>query len=191
MSRLMFLVLVVSVVLFTSCGRQQPDTLAPTAKSSGSPSSSDSSERSTKTPLFKTSIGDLVTIEKSTAIETSDKKFEPKADELLYLLTFEGKKELTFEGKPQEDGPNRILLVDSKGSKFPPQFAGTPADGGSISNTDWKYEGGMKGVGGKFVFAGKLVLPTPRIALVYLVPKSASDLTLKDGDQNHPLSLER
>lgn len=188
---LTFFVLVVSALLSISCGRPQPNSSTAAAQPIVSSSPGISSERTPTTPLFKTSIGDLVTVEKRTSVDTSDKKFEPGADQLLYLLTFEGKNELTFEGKPQEDGPNRILLVDSQGKKFAPQFAGTPTDSGSISNTDWKYDGGMKGVGGKFVFAGKLVLPTPRIALVYLVPKSASDLTLKDGDQNHPLSAER
>jgi len=187
----MFFVLVVSALLFISCGRPQPNSSPATAKPTGSSSSSNSSERTPKAPLFKTSIGDLVTVEKRTSVDTSDKKFEPRADELLYLLNFEGKNELTFEGKPQKDGPNRIILVDSKETKFPPQFAGTPTDSGSISNTDWKYDGGMKGVGGKFVFFGKLILPTPRIALVYVVPKNASGLRLKDGDENRPLPPER
>jgi hypothetical protein len=189
MTRPTFFVVVFTMSLFISCGRPQPNTSPTDAKPASV--SGNSSTNSSTAPLFKTSIGDLVTVEKRSSVDTSDKKFEPQADELLYLLTFEGKNEITFEGKPQEDGPNRILLVDSKGSKFPPQFAGTPTDTATISNTDWKYNGSMKSVGGKFVFAGKLLLPTPRIALVYLIPKSASELTLKDGDQSYSLPAER
>jgi len=128
-----------------------------------------------------------MTIEKKPSIQTNEKKVEPKPDEWLYLLTFEGKNEITFEGKSAEDGPQRILLVDAKGTKFAPEFAGTPAGDGSISNADWKYNGPMKGVGGKWVFEGKVTLPTSKIALVYLVPQSASGLTLQDGSQTYSL----
>jgi hypothetical protein len=140
-----------------------------------------------KGPFCKTSIGDLMSIEKKPSVETNEKKIEAKGDEALYLLTFEGKNEIAFEGKPEADGPNRIQLADSNGTKFTPEFAGTPTDKGTISNADWKYNGPMKGAGGKWVFSGKVTLPSSKIVLIYLVPQAATALTLHDGDQTFPL----
>ena len=135
---------------------------------------------------IRTSIGDLTSLEKKDSVETSDKKISPKSDEVLYLLTFEGKSEITYEGKAQQDGPNRILLLDAKGKEYSPESAGTPKNG-TLSDKDWKYNGGMKAVNGKFVFSGTMTLPEPKIVLVFLIPKDAAKLSLKDGDQKHPI----
>lgn len=135
---------------------------------------------------IRTSIGNLTSLEKKDSVETSDKKISPKSDEVLYLLTFEGKSEITYEGKAQQDGPNRILLLDAKGKEYSPESAGTPKNG-TLSDKDWKYNGGMKAVNGKFVFSGTMTLPEPKIVLVFLIPKDAAKLSLKDGDQKHPI----
>jgi hypothetical protein len=41
---------------------------------------------------------------------------------------------------------------------------------------------------GKFTFAGTATLPEPKAVFVYAVPKNASGLGLKDGDQTYPVS---
>ena len=136
----------------------------------------------------KTSLGDLVRIEKKTSIQTSDGNIDAKTDELLYLLSFEGKKELAFEGKAEAEGPKTFRLIDSKGTSYGPAFAGTPTAEGVISDKEWKYNGGLTGRDGKWVFTGALEFPDPKISLVYKVPKDASGLKLKDGNETHAIS---
>lgn len=140
-----------------------------------------------KLPL-KTSLGDLIQIEKKTSIQTSDGNIDAKTDELLYLLSFEGKKELAFEGNAEADGPKAFRLIDSKGTSYVPAFAGTPTGEGVISDKEWKYSGGLTGRDGKWVFSGTLEFPAPKISLVYKVPKDASGLKLKDGNESHAIS---
>ena len=140
-----------------------------------------------KLPI-KTSLGDLVRIEKRDAVETSDKRVTPKPDETLYMLTFEGKSEIVFEGTTGQDGPNKLPLVDSKGTQFTPVFGGSPAKDGALSNKEWKMNGSMRGADGNWVFSGTMTFPEPTVALLYLIPNSSSGLALKDGDQRHPIN---
>lgn len=134
-------------------------------------------------PSCKTSIGDLISVEKKEAVDTNEGKLERKAGESLYVLVFAGSGEIPFEGKLEGDGFNRLMLNNSNTTKLTPRFAGTPVENGSLSNADWKYEGSMTGAGGKFVFKGTLRVP-PKVALVYVVPESTPDLTLTDGAQS-------
>jgi hypothetical protein len=179
MNRVTKLISTLLLLLLVSCGGNKMSSL-----------SSGPSEKRTPTSNgapIKTSIGDLARIEKKESLETSDNKIVPKAEEVLYLLTFEGKSEITYEGKTQQDGPNRILLIDANGKEYASAFAGTPGKDGTLSNKEWRYNGPMKAVNGRFVFAGTMTLPEPRIALVYLIPKDITGLSLKDGDQKHSI----
>jgi hypothetical protein len=167
------------LLLLLSCGGNKMSSLSSGPGEKRTPTSNGA-------PI-KTSIGDLTGLEKKDSVATSEKKIVPKPEEVLYLLTFEGKSEITYEGKTQQDGPNRILLIDAKGKEYVSEFAGTPAKDGTLSDKEWKYNGGMKAVNGRFVFAGTMTLPEPRIALAYLIPKDVSSLTLKDGNQKHSI----
>ena len=178
MNRLTTSIFTLLLLLLVSCGGNKMKSLSEgttkrTPTSNGAP--------------IRTSIGDLARIEKKDSVETNEEKIVPKAEEVLYLLTFEGKSEITYDGTTQRDGPNRILLIDPTGKEYVSEFAGTPAKDGTLSNKEWRYNGGMTAVNGKFVFAGTLSLPEPRVALVYLIPKDVSSLSLKDGDQKHSI----
>ncbi|MDA2914610.1 hypothetical protein MYX77_11785, partial [Acidobacteriia bacterium AH_259_A11_L15] len=134
-----------------------------------------------------TSIGNLVRIEKKQSVNTSDGVIEVGSQQVIYLLSFEGEKEFTYEGKDEPEGPKSLLLIDSRGNRFAPAFAGTPTPNGTISNEEWILNGEVRGREGKLVFVGTLSLPEPRVALVYLVPSNASRLVLKDGQRQHPI----
>ena len=132
-----------------------------------------------------TSLGNLVKIEQKDMIKTNKKIITPKPDELLYLLTFEGKNEIIYEGGLQYDGPFKLLLVDSKGAKFPAEFAGTVTENGIVSNEKWLMTGRVEFTAEGSVFKGKAVLPEGKLAVIYLVPKKASGLTLAEGDKRY------
>lgn len=140
------------------------------------------------TPPVRTSIGDLVSIERRDSITTNDTMLRPKSDEVLYVLLFEGMSAIPFEGDVKAEGPYRVALIDAQGKRFAPAFAGSPTKEGTISDKGWGFTGSMKGAPqGGWVFMGNLNLPVPRVALVYVLPASASGLTLRDGDRQHPL----
>ena len=134
-----------------------------------------------------TSIGNLVRIEEKPSVTTSDGVIEATSREVVYVLSFEGKKEFAYEGKTETEGPKSLLLIDSRGNRFSPAFAGTPTPDGIISDKEWLLNGELRGRDGKWVFIGTLSIPEPRIALVYRVPKSASGLVLQDGQQQHAI----
>jgi hypothetical protein len=146
---------------------------------------------------IETSQGSLVKIEKKNMVETTQKdtglpyyytkKITPNSEELLYLLTFEGKNEIIYEGRLQNDGPYKLLIIDSKGAQFSPEFAGTATEDGIVSNREWLISGSVETIDGELVFKGTATLPEPKLTLIYLVPKKASGLTLKDGNQRHPI----
>ena len=137
-----------------------------------------------KLPI-ETSLGNLVKIERKDMVETNKKKITPKPEEFLYLLTFEGKNEIIYEGGLQYDGPFKLLLVDSRGAKFPAEFAGTVTEIGFVSIEKWLMTGWVEFTSEGSVFKGKATLPEGKLALIYLVPKKASGLTLADGDKRY------
>jgi hypothetical protein len=139
---------------------------------------------------IKTSLGDLVKIENKGKVTTNKETISPKSEEVIYVLSFEGKKE--FEYKEVELSKTfdllELPLVDSKGKEFVPVFAGSPTKEGALSDDDIKTDGQATGKDGKFVATGKIILPEPRLTLVYVVPKDSSGLALKDGGQRHPIN---
>lgn len=138
---------------------------------------------------IKTSLGDLVKIENRDTVTTNESVISPKPDELIYVLNFEGKKEFEFEGVDAAKVFTLfdLPLLDSNGKEFVPAFAGSPTKEGTLSNKDMNVNGGMTGREGRWVSTGKITLPEPKLALVYLVPKNAS-LSLKDGEQKYPIN---
>lgn len=136
---------------------------------------------------IETSLGNLVRIEKKDDVATDERTISPEGGKVLYLLSFEGKSEIPYEG--EKEMFQTFTLVDSKGTESTPVFAGSPTNAGTLSNKEWKYiRGQLKAQNGRFVFVGVLSLPQPRLALVYAVPKDASGLTLKDGERRHAIN---
>ena len=135
---------------------------------------------------IKTSLGNLVSIEKKDSVTTDERTISAEAGKVLYLLSFEGKSEITYEGAERE-ALQTLTISDSKGTEFAPVYSGSPTNTGTLSGKDWRYNGALKPQNGKFVFAGVLSVPSGKIALVYSVPRDASDLSLKDGKEKHPI----
>lgn len=106
---------------------------------------------------------------------------------VLYLLSFEGKKEVAYEGS-ETDALQTFPLTDSRGREFIAVFAGSPTKDGALSQKEWKYSGQLEGRDGKWVFVGTLLLPEPKLTLIYAVPKNASGLTLKDRERRHQIN---
>ena len=139
---------------------------------------------------IKTSLGDLVTIEHKDKVTTNKETISPQSEEVIYVLSFEGKKEIEVKEVAVSEVYKlpQFPLVDSKGKEFAPVFAGSPTKDGSLSSADIKLDGDMTGKDGKYwVTTGKLSFPESRLTLVYVVPKNAS-LALKDGGQKHPIN---
>ena len=150
---------------------------------------------------IKTSLGDLVKIENKDEVKTVNetilkpevnKTILPKPEEVIYVLSFEGKTKIEYEGIKSSD-PSELLhfpLVDSNGKKFIPVFVGSTAKEGVLSNQGIWYSEKSKWDGKKAVPTGEgeIILPEPKLTLVYIVPKDASGLALKDGGQQHPIN---
>ena len=137
---------------------------------------------------IKTSMGDLVRVEMKASVETNKDKITPKEEEALYQLSFEGVNEISYDGNVSADGPNRLVLVDAAGKQFSPVYTGTPANDGALSDADWKFNGNLKSVDGKWVFVGTVTMIEPKFAAIYRVPKGSTGLVLKDGDQRHRIN---
>jgi hypothetical protein len=145
-----------------------------------------------KLPI-ETSLGNLVTIEQKDMVETSGGKITPKSEEVLYLLIFEGKSEIPFNVTVQTTDIQRAipfilesireyapLIVDQETyNQYTPVFTGSPDTIGIISPNGWGIDGDVK----NYNWKGKLTMQESRIALVYLIPKTAVKLILKDGEQ--------
>jgi len=134
-----------------------------------------------------TSLGKLVRIEQKEKVATDDESISAEGGKVLYVLSFEGKNELTYEGGEQ-DALRAFPLVDSKGTEFNSIFAGSPTNTGALSNKDWRFNGQLQGRNGKFVFVGVLSIPTGKLTVVYSVPKDAGGLSLKDGERRHAVN---
>jgi hypothetical protein len=147
--------------------------------------------RHPKAPIH-TSLGTLVAIEQRESIETlyrSRITLTAESAEILYVLTFDSVSAITYEGKIQNDGPSRLLLVDSTGARFSPVFWGTAKSDGVISMESWRFSGKLVFPAGTPapVFQGTATLSEPRLTLIYRVPRNARGLALLDGDQRYPL----
>jgi hypothetical protein len=144
------------------------------------------SSNSVKLPI-ETSLGKLVRIEQKDNVATDERSISAEAGKVLYLLSFEGKSEIPYQGV-QNEGLKSFTLVDSNGTEFSPVFTGSPTNAGPLSDKELRYNGELKGQNGKFVFVGTLSVPSGKIALVYSVPKDASGLSLKDGERRHVIN---
>ena len=136
---------------------------------------------------IETSLGKLVRIEQKDKVATDEQPISAEGGKVLYILSFEGKNELTYEGGEQ-DALRAFPLVDSKGTEFNSIFAGSPTNTGALSNKDWRFNGQLQGRNGKFVFVGALSIPSGKLMVVYSVPKDAGGLSLKDGERRHPIN---
>lgn len=134
-----------------------------------------------------TSLGKLVRIEQKENFATDERSVSAEEGKVLYLLNFEGKNEISYEGG-QQDALQGFPLVDAKGTEFRTVFAGSPTGTGALSNKDWRYNGQLKGQNGRFVFVGALSIPAGKVTLVYSVPKGVSGLSLKDGERKHAIN---
>src|SRR5688500_15262375 len=105
---------------------------------------------------IETSLGNLVRIETRDGVTTDERTISAEAGKVLYLLSFEGKSEITYEGAEKEV---LLTIIDSKGTEFNPVFAGSPTNTGTLSSKEWKYNGALKPKEGKCVIA--LVLSVP------------------------------
>jgi hypothetical protein len=147
--------------------------------------------RHLKAPIH-TSLGTLTSVVERRSVETyytSAATLTAGSGEVLFVLSFEGTGAITFEGKAQHDGPNRLPLADAAGTEFWPAFAGTPNGSGVISGEGWRLNGKLVFPAGATApaFQGTVMLPEPKLTLVYRLPKSATGLVLVDGDQRYPL----
>lgn len=165
---------------------------------------------------INTSLGSLTKIEKKDKVSTNKDAVAPKAGEVVYALSFEGKKEhevkdvaapelisltgglgdaseITFtnfalSAAPAMGSVVNMPLVDSSGKEFAPSFFGSPQSDGTISNKNVTFNGIVTGKDGKpWVRTGKLDFPDGKVTVVYVVPESAS-LSLKDGAQKHAIN---
>jgi hypothetical protein len=147
--------------------------------------------RHLKAPIH-TSLGTLTSVEEKRSVETlhtSPATLTAQSGEVLYVLSFEGAGPITFEGKAQHDGPNRLPIADSTGTEYWPVFAGTPTNSGVISGDGWRLNGKLVFPAGATApaFQGTVTLPESRLSVVYRVPTSAKGLVLVDGSQRYPL----
>ncbi|OGU75874.1 MAG: hypothetical protein A2V93_01855 [Ignavibacteria bacterium RBG_16_34_14] len=153
-------------------------------------------ENKVKLPV-KTSLGNLVKIEQKDMVETSEKKIIPKPEDNLYLLIFEGKNEIPFNVivqtmdiqkaipyilKSVNDLTPLIINRETR-TQYSPVFVGSPDSVGIISQNGWGINGDVK----NYIWKGTLTLHKPKILLVYLIPKTALKLNLKDGEQEYQL----
>ena len=165
---------------------------------------------------INTSLGSLTKIEKKDKVSTNKDAVTPKAGEVVYALSFEGKKEhevkdvaapelisltgglgdaseirftnFALSAAPAMGSVVNMPLVDSSGKEFAPSFFGSPQSDGSISNKNVTFNGLVTGKDGKpWVRTGKLDFPDGKVTVVYVVPESAS-LSLKDGAQKHAIN---
>lgn len=165
---------------------------------------------------IKTSLGDLTKIEKKDKVNTNKDPVSPKSGEVVYLLSFEGKKEYEVKGvavpelismtgglgdnsdirfenfsvsaSPGMASALNLPLVDSSGKEFAPVFFGSQATEGVISNNGARFNGHVTGKDGKpWVTTGKFDFPESKVTVLYVVPEGAT-LTLKDGGQQHSIN---
>lgn len=165
---------------------------------------------------IKTSLGDLTKIEKKNNVSTNKDPVTPKPGEVIYVLSFEGKKDrevkdvavpelINLTGGLSDNSDIRLEnfavsagsgmasalnlpLADSSGKEFVPVFFGTPNTEGVISNNGARFNGHVTGRDGKpWVTTGKFDFPDAKVTVVYVVPESAT-LSLKDGEQKHALN---
>jgi hypothetical protein len=163
-----------------------------------------------------TSLGNLTKIEKKERVNTNKNPVSPGSGEVVYLLSFEGKKEYEVKGvavpelisltggltdnsdirmeafsisaSPGMASGLNLPLVGSSGKEFAPVFFGTQTNDGVISNQGMRFNGNVTGKDGKpWITSGKFEFPESKVTVVYVVPEDAT-LTLKDGGQQHRIN---
>ncbi len=148
-----------------------------------------------KLPI-KTSLGDLTRIENWDKVATDEGIISPNSEEIIYVLSFESKnlefEEIEIAGAIQDIVLKlvNLPLVDSKGNEFALVFFGSPTREGALSNKEIRFDGDLRPKNGKWFFTGKLIVPESKLALVYVVPKNASGLALKDGEKKYRIEPE-
>jgi hypothetical protein len=194
MNRVFFIIAIAVGVILTSSCNTTTEKAANTNNLNSSPSSESSANKVTLPT--KTSLGDLVKIENKDQVTTDKETILPKSEEVIYVLNFEGKKEIQYSGIESSNAFDVLYLplVDSNGKEFVPIFVGSRDKKGNLSNKDMenivvsvvRKEGGvLKPVP---TGAGKIVLSEPKLTLVYVLPKGASHLALKDRGQRYPVN---
>lgn len=136
-----------------------------------------------------TSLGNLVRVDYVESIKTDKDPVNPKPDEIICILNFEGKDAIEYkdvEASKVFDVFN-LPLVDSNGKEFKPVFSGTPGTDGVVLSKAITANGTMGGKDGKWVATGRLGIPGSRIVLVYTIPKTSTGLSLKDGGSKHSI----
>lgn len=133
-----------------------------------------------------TSLGRLVRIDKKESVATDERTVSAAAGKILYLLSFEGKSEISYEGD-EKNALHAVSLVDGKGTEFNYVFAGSPNNEGTLSKKEWRYNGQLNAKDGQWIFQGVLSVPPAKMVLAYEVPKDSSDLSLKNGEQKHAI----
>jgi hypothetical protein len=165
---------------------------------------------------ISTSLGNLTKIEKKEKVNTNKDPVSPKSGEVVYLLTFEGKKEYEVKGvavpelismtggltddsnirmqdfsisaSPGMASGLNLPLLDSSGKEFAPVFFGTQTADGVISNNGMRFNGSVTGRNGKpWITTGKFDFPESKVTVVYVVPDGAT-LTIKDGGKKHAIN---
>ena len=165
---------------------------------------------------IKTSLGDLTKIEKKDKVSTNKDAVTAKAGEAVYVLNFDGKKayevkdvaapelisltgglsdnsdisftDFAVSAAPGLAGALNLPLVDGSGKEFPPVYFGSSTTDGVISNNGARFNGHITGRDGKpWVKTGKFDFPEAKVTVIYVAPENAS-LSLKDGEQKHPIS---
>ena len=163
-----------------------------------------------------TSLGSLTKIEKKDKVNTNKDAVTPKSGEVVYVLSFEGRKEydvknvavpelisltgglsdasnisftdFALTAAPRMGSILNMPLVDTSGKEFAPSFFGSPQSDGSITNATVRFDGQVTGKDGKpWVLTGKLRFPDGKVTVVYVVPED-SNLSLKDGAQKHSIN---
>jgi hypothetical protein len=162
-----------------------------------------------------TSLGSLTKIEKKDSVVTNKDPVTPKSGEVVYALSFEGKKEhevkdvpapgltsltgglsdaseISFTNFTVSMAPMGSIfdmpLVDASGKEFAPSFFGSPQSDGSFSNKNITFNGKVTGKDGKpWVRNGRFDFPDGKVTLIYVVPANGS-LSLKDGAQKHAIN---
>lgn len=165
---------------------------------------------------INTSLGNLTKIEKKNKVNTNKDAVTPKSGEVVYVLSFEGKKEhdvkdvavpelisltgglsdasditltdFAVSAAPGMGSALNMPLVDSSGKEFAPAFFGSAQSDGTISNTGIRFNGQVTGKDGKpWVRTGKLGFPDGKVTVVYVGPENSS-FSLKDGAEKHSIN---
>lgn len=138
-----------------------------------------------------TGLGDLVKLENKDSVSVKGKEpLKPKDGETFYVLNFENINSVAFRDLTPESKTvlHNFSLVDSAGKEYRPMAFGSTAEDGGYTTEGMTYDGSMEASGGRFfIRTGSVNVPNGRLTVVYSVPKTASGLSLKDGEKRYPV----